>query len=160
MGCTSSASGSNQTRSMARAINASTGVFDLLHREQYVTNVTSAVWDTYPITDTDFEGIGPGLVDMIVYAEREGVASTFQYRVRLEVKNIAGVWMDPPGGAVTLLGPIASNAAAYQISSIYTDRTKLVPAIRLVLDVQNSGGSTLAAAKMTISVATRFYGGC
>lgn len=145
-----------------RSLGGATGIFDLVRGETYSTQVNGSNWDSYVITGSDFEPLGPAIVDIVLHAEAVNPSPNFSYRVRLEVRlRDDAAWGPPPGGAAAvLLGPITPPITGYVISAVFNDRSKLGYRSRLVLDIQNSSAATLVAAQMYVSAAVRLYAGC
>jgi hypothetical protein len=162
MSCNSLTSTKNAATNRNRSQGRSTGVLDLLVRELISTQVTGASaagWDSYVLTDESFEPLGPSIVDIIIHAEGLNLMTNFQYQVRLEYRMYDGSWGPAIGASpVILLGPVTTSGA--KISQVFSDRTKLGLACRLVLDVQNSAAAVNVSATLSVSAAIRFYCGC
>lgn len=153
---------SSRPRSASRPALSGTLVLDLLDDAQLTTSATGGSWDMFVLTDAEFEGLGPGIVDIVLHAEGRTFSTDFRYRVRLQTRKLDGSWGDPPGGvAVYLLGGSpAIQSPVPIISTPFNDRTKLGLAIRLVLEVQNNTNANTVGACLTMSAAVRLYCGC
>lgn len=139
----------------------STLLFELLRSAPITTAASGGQWDRLVLTDDVFAPLGPALVDVILHSEGEVYHADFRYRVRLEQQRADGTWGDPPGGAVYLLGSVATpiTTPAPQVTTPFNDRSKLGVGIRLVLECQNNSSATLISAVLTIRAAVRLCGG-
>ena len=136
-------------------------LFELLRSAPVATQASGGQWDRLVLTDERFAPLGPAIVDIVMHGEGEVYPQDYRYRVRLENQRIDGTWGDPPGGAVYLLGSVATpiNTPTPQISTPFNDRTKLAVRNRLVLETQNNASATLISAVLTVRAAVRIYGG-
>jgi hypothetical protein len=151
------AAASGGTRRGQRQSLLSTLVFDLCDEQpfQATSPVASALFDEYVLTDEEFEGLGPSLVDLIVHAEGTNFTANFSYDVVLQYKFRNGAWTTVATSLVAL-----QTATTYVIGSTYSDRAKFGMRIRLVLRTQIvTGTSNPQHGALTVSVAARLYTG-
>ena len=155
MSCSDNTSGARRGVP-SRRIMGSTLLYRLAISEVFTATslVASATFDEYVLTDLDFEGLGPGIVDIVVHSEGSNFSANFTYNVVLQYKFELGEWLT--GG--TLL-PLRTNGT-YAIGTPFTNRAELGVRIRIVLRTQVSAGST-ATQRGTLSVnaAVRLYSG-
>ena len=158
MGCTEGMAGRVPTQIVPlRGGNiGSVAVYELMTEQTIQTSADGGNWDSFVLIDESFEGLGPGIVDIVGHAECAGPSPYFSYRVVLEYKYLNGGWT---ADTSTPIIPVTTNSSAYVITATpYSDRTKFGRRIRLVLQAQvGSGGSGMHRGALTLSAAVRFF---
>lgn len=124
--------------------------------------VSDTAWDQLVLTDESFEGLGPGVQDLVVHADLRNTTGTFECRVVLQRKHMDSDWTPAPasiGAGDVVLAVVGADG--YAPIAVFNDRTRLNAAkIRLVLQYHakaTGGGAVGNKAELSLSVALRFY---
>lgn len=128
-------------------------ILELAEDQVFAANqlVAGGLFDEYPLTGPEFNGLGPSIVDIVIHSEGTNFTANFNYDVRLQYKYKYGAWSD-----VSLLG--LQTTGGYIIGAAFTDRTKFGVQSRLVLRTQSSGAA-VQRGNLSITAAIRLYNG-